>query len=322
MKLGNLYNFASIEAFVASGDRNGFQDSQAGIVLARNLTHVDPKIFEKKYPDLVLLSSGVDVDNSGGYANVIQSLRILEKGGFTVSNDQDDNKGKITIAGEDSSIKVYGYQAHSTWTDDEVKAAELQNINLPSQFLAAHNKIYQQDIDRIGLIGMTGGVGLLNTTAFTADSAAGAAGTLTAIQLYQEIADLITDQHSAVNNTPEYKANVVVMPTRVMNIARSKLLNQESQVVNVLKALQMNFPDVQFVASFRGDTTANGGNLATSSTVAFANNGDALKIRIPVPLTIGEITKPSSFEFRVDSKFRIAGLDVLEATAGRRLTGL
>lgn len=322
MKLGNLYNLESVQAFVDSGEQNGFQDSQAGVILARNLTHVDPKIFEKKYPELVLLTSGVDVDNSGGYANVIQSLRIIEKGGYTVSNDQDDNKGKITLTGEDSTIKVYPYQAHSSWTDDEVKAAEQAGINLPSQFLSAHNKIYNQDIDRIGLVGMTGGVGLLNTTAFTADSAAGAAASLTAIQLYQEIADLITDQHSAVNNTPEYKANVVIMPTRVMNVARSKLLSNEDSVKNVMKALQENFPDVQFVASNRGDTIANGGNLATSSTVAFANNGEALKMRIPVPLTIGEITKPSSFEFRVDSKFRIAGLDVLEATAGRRLTGL
>ena len=45
-------------------------------------------------------------------------------------------------------------------------------------------------------------------------------------------------------------------------------------------------------------------------------------MRIPQPLTIGEIIKVGSFDFHVDSKYRIAGLDVLENTAGRLLTGL
>ena len=47
-----------------------------------------------------------------------------------------------------------------------------------------------------------------------------------------------------------------------------------------------------------------------------------MKMRIPVPLTVGEIVKMSSFDFRVDSKYRIAGLDILEDSGGRILTGL
>ena len=90
----------------------------------------------------------------------------------------------------------------------------------------------------------------------------------------------------------------------------------------VLKALRDNYPDVKFMSTFRADTVANGGNLAASTVVAFNNNEESMKLRIPVPLTIGEIIKPSSFAFRVDSKFRIAGLDILESTSGRKLTGL
>jgi len=322
MKIGKLYNLAAVEAFVQSGAQAGFQDSHAGVVLARNLTAVDPKLFEKKYPELALMAAGLDIDNSGGYARNIQSLRILDEGDFKVNGDYDDNKGKISLSAEDSTLKVFPYAGHSIWSDDEVKEAELQNINLPSQFLSTHNKLYQRKLDEIGLIGLPGSTGLLNSAAFSSDSAANTAANLTAVQLYQEIADLITTQHNAVNNTPEYMANRVIMPVRVMNVAKSKLIGNEDTVVNVLEALRRNFPNVEFLASFRGDTTANGGNLATSSTVAFSNNDEAMKLRVPVPLTVGEIIKPSSFEFRVDSKFRIAGLDVLEATAGFRLTGL
>jgi hypothetical protein len=60
----------------------------------------------------------------------------------------------------------------------------------------------------------------------------------------------------------------------------------------------------------------------SSATVAYANSDEAMKMRIPLALTIGEIVKLGSFNFHVDSKYRIAGLDVLEDTAGRILTGL
>lgn len=322
MKIGNLYNLQSVEAFVKSHERPGFQDSQAGVVLARNLTAVDPKIYEKKYPELALMASGITVDNSGGYALRIQSLRVLDKGDFTVNKDADDNKGKISLTAEDSTLKVFPYAGHSTWTDDEVKEADLQGINLPSQFLSAHNKRYARKLDEIGLIGLPGSTGLLNSTAFTADSAADNIEDLTAQQAYDEIADLIVAQWNGVNNTPEYKADKVMMPVRVYNVLTTKMLNTAAGSATVLTALKANFPGVTFIATFRADTIANGGSLATSNVVAFNGNDEAMKLRVPVPLTIGEIVKPSSFEFRVDSKFRIAGLDVLEATAGRRLTGL
>jgi hypothetical protein len=45
-------------------------------------------------------------------------------------------------------------------------------------------------------------------------------------------------------------------------------------------------------------------------------------MRIPQPLTIGEIVRRGSFNHAVDYKYRIAGLDVLEDSAARILTGL
>jgi len=49
MKIGNLYNLDKFKQFMDSGKRVGFTDAYAGSVLARNLTAVDPQIFEKKY---------------------------------------------------------------------------------------------------------------------------------------------------------------------------------------------------------------------------------------------------------------------------------
>ena len=329
-KLKQMYNLAAMDRFCDSAafqERNGIQvpmhikvgDSvSAGVVLARNLTQVDPTIFEKKYPELAFMNSGINVDNTGGYARRIQSLRLVDQGGFRTAGDAAADKGKISLRGEDSTLAVLAREAFSTWQDDEIKEAELQGVNLPQRYVATHNRLYQREMDQIGLVGLAGeGIptGLGNYTGFATSSASGAVETLTAAQMYDEIATLITDQRSAVNNTPEYMATRVLMPVRVQNKLMATILNTANGSMSVYRALEQNFPDVQFAATFRFDTTANGGDLATSATVAYNPNAEAMKMRVPVPLTIGEIIKVRSFDFQVDSKYRIAGLDVLEDTA-------
>jgi len=317
MKLGNLYDLASFEAFCDSASKRGFTDAYAGNVLARNLTAIDPRIFEKKYPELALINSGIEADNSGGYARRIQSLRLQDLGGFTTSGDASDNKGKISLAGEDSFLKVVERESHSKWTDSEIREAELQGINLPQRYVQAHNRIYMREVDQIGLVGGIGNEGLLNYSGFDSDSAGGAISTLTAVEKYEAFADLITTQRNAVNNTPEYSANRIITSTEVLNDLAASILDTAAGSSSVLAALRANFPDVVFMSSFRA------GNVGgASATVAYSNNTEVMKMRIPQPLTIGEIIKLGSFDFQVDSKYRIAGLDVLEDTGGFILTGL
>lgn len=317
MKLGNLYDLASFEAFCDSATQRGFTDAYAGTVLARNLTSVDPRIFEKKYPELALINSGIEADNSGGYARRIQSLRLQDLGGFTNSGDQSSDKGKISLSGEDSFLRVVERESHSKWTDSEIREAELQGINLPQRYVQAHNRIYMREVDQIGLVGGIGTEGLLNYSGFDTDSSGGAIGTLTSVEKYEAFADMITTQRNAVNNTPEYSANRVITSTAVLNDLAASILDTAAGSMSVLAALRANFPDVTFMASFRaGDV---GG---ASATVAYSNNTEVMKMRIPQPLTIGEIIKLGSFDYQVDSKYRIAGLDVLEDTGGFILTGL
>jgi hypothetical protein len=317
MKIGNLYNLDSFQAFMDSGAKRSFADSYAGTVLARNLTAVDPRIFEKKYPELVLLGSGIEADNTGGYARRIQSLRLVDQGSFTDAGD-DTTKGKISLTAEDSYLKVFVKEAHSIWTEDEVKEAELQNINLPQKYLAAHNKIYNQTVDSIGLLGHNTQKGLLNFASFTSTAATAAIAVATAQELYDDISGLVRAQWDGVYNTAEYMADRVVMPTDVYNKLSATILNTAAGASTVLKALQDNLPGIKFLATAKADNVDGGGSV----TCAFSTNREAMTMRIPVPLTIGELMKTNSFDFRVDSKFRIAGLDILEATAGYYLTGL
>jgi hypothetical protein len=322
MKIGNLYNLDSYKRFIDSAKAPGFMDAYAGTVLARNLTAVDPMIFEKKYPDLSFVSSGIVADNTGGYVARIQSLRKRQVGGFTTAGDPSGNKGKISLAGDDSFLKVVERESHSEWTDTEVRQAELQGINLVSDYVTAHNEIYLREVDRIGYLGIpdvAGSTGLLNYAGFTSGAATGAIGTLTAQQMYDDIAGLITAQWNAVNNTAEYKANRVDMPIYVLNTLTETILNTAGSSAAVLTALKANFPGVEFRGTFRADDA---GGAGVSHTVAYSNNEQGMKMRIPTALTVGEIIKQSSFDYRVDSKYRIAGLDVLENSVGYILTGL
>lgn len=318
MKIGDLYNLDSFQRFVDSAAITpGFTDSDSGVVLARNLTAVDPKIFEKKFPELTFITSGIQIDNTGGYARRIQSLRLVDQGDFADAGDNAANKGKISLQGEDNYLKVFVKEAHSKWTDDDIKEAAMQNVNLPQRYIQAHNKKYSQSVDTIGYTGHNGQTGLLNNAGFTATAATAAIGTITAQQFYDDIAGMIDAQWNGVYNTPEYMANRVDMPSYAYNWANRTILNTAAGSSSVLKALQDNYPGVMF----RGTPKANSVS-GTSKVVAYSNHEEAMKMRIPVPLTVGEIIKVGSFDFQVDSKFRIAGLDVLESTCGRYLTGL
>jgi hypothetical protein len=321
MKIGNVYDLDSFAAFRDSSKRSGFQDSYAGVVLARNLTQVDPRVFEKKYPDLAFMNAGIEADNTGGYAQQIQSLRLQDLGGFVNAGDASDNKGKISLAGEDTFIKVIEREAHSKWSDTEIKQAELQNVNLPGRYLEAHNKIYMREIDEMGLLGFNGNQGILTYTGYTSTPATGAIGTLTAQQMYDEYATLITEQWNAVNNTEDYKGSIVFTPTYAINKLAATMLNTAggTNAMSVMAALKFNFPGIEFYGTFRAD---NAGGAGVSVTTVMSKSSAAVKMRIPVPLRIGEVVKLNSFDFQVDSKYRIAGVDFLEDTAGRRLTGL
>lgn len=317
MRVGQLYDLDRFKAFADSASAAGFKDSATGVILARNLTAVNPKVFEKKYPELSFVNSGITVDNTGGYSRRIQSLRIAEQGDFADSSDLNSGKGRISLTAEDSYIKVFPKEAHSLWTDDDVKEGDLQNINLVQRYIGTHNKLYNQKVDEIGYIGHNGQEGLLNYSGWTTDSATNTIDNLTPQEMYDEFATLITTQRNGVNNTPEYSCDTVAMPIYVMNKIQATMLNTANGSSTVLKALQDNFSDIKFTTTFRAADVG-----GASKTVAYSTNDESMVMRIPVRLTIGEIIKQTSFSFRVDSKFRIAGLDVLEDSSGRTLSGL
>lgn len=316
-----VFNLKSFEdAAIYAGKH--FRDA-GGIILARNLETVSSEIFTQEYPGQTFLAQGITVNNEGGYSTSIRKLKIAAVGGFRESGTNTNTTGKITLGGESDSIPVFTMEAESDWSEIELKQAELENINLASRFFEAHAEIYNRKIDDLGYFGQTRTDGTQKTTgllngAFVATSAVTTAELSTGIALYNEIAQLITSQWAGVLNTETYKADRVVMPSRVYSVAASKILKEEGSERSVLAALQTNFPSVTFGATSKAESAGVGG---VSVTVAFSSDRRALQMRLPVPLNISAVHQ-RGFKYYVESFFGVAGLDIIESTAGKILTGL
>lgn len=318
-RIASLYDVKSFSD-KASFAAQSFKDA-GGIILARNLEHVSEEVFTQEYAGLTFLNSGIVVNNEGGYSTSIKKLKLRAEGAFRESGTDTDTNGKITLSGEDDSIPVFTLEGESAWSEVELKQAELQNINLPSRFLEAHAELYNRKIDELGYLGQkrTDGsqktLGLLNS-GFTSAAAATTAALSTGAALYEEIASLITDQWAGVFNVDTYKADTVVMPDTVYNICAKKILNSAGSEMSVLKALETNFPTVTFGLTNKARDVS-----GSSRTVAFSSNRRAMQMRIPTPLNISSVDQ-RGFKYYVESYFGVAGLDVIESTAARYLTGL
>lgn len=314
MKLKQLIHEDSLIAHLEIAKT--FKDAN-GILLGKQLTHVDPKIFQKLYPDNIFLNSGISIDNSGGYSNQIQKLRISEKGGFRDANDRGSNKGLISLDGEAATIGVIERVATINYSNTEIEQAKLGKYNLVERLLGATDKIYRQEIDEILAVGNTLNKGLLNYAGFTADSGTTITEATAGTSDFDQIAGLIIDQWNGVNNTNGYMANRVIMPVRVLNILSAKKWNTVSSEKSVMQVLKDAFPSVTFMSSWRNELVG-----ATSVTIAYSTSEDAMSNRIPLPLLIGETIKDGSFSYKADATYRISGLDVHENKAGRIVTGL
>ena len=318
-KVKSLYDIQSFSDKAAYA-KGTFKDA-GGIILARNLEHVSSEIFVQQYSGLTFLNSGVIVNNEGGFSTSIQKLKLAVEGGFKESGTSTNTTGKITLTGETDSIPSFTFEGESDWSEHELGQAELQNINLPSRYFDGHAELYNRKIDELGYLGQTRTdgtqktLGLLNF-GFTASASTTTAALSTGDALYGEIADLITDQWGAVLNVETFTADRVAMADTVYNICAKKIMNSAGSEMSVLKALEINFPSVTFV------TTAKARDIGGSTrTTAYSSDRRAMQMRIPIPLKLTSVDQ-RGIRYYVESYFAVAGLDVIESTAGRHLTGL
>ena len=318
----NFYNLDSVKAFsdeAKAVTQKAFKDSINGSILERTLTGIDPTIFAKKYPANTYLNI-LPVSNIGdSYSKRIQSLRVLGQGGFSFSGDDASDKGKISLSGEDSEILVYEKEAFIEWNSTQVSQASMQGYSLQGMLMAQIDEKYKQEVDGHIANGIRDNAGLLNNSSFGTTPVGGNWATMDGKTLYETIANGLNSQWDAVGNTVEYKADTVTLPIGMLNKMRSTVYSSTGDnPASVLSALQFNFAGVEFIES-KHNTNGNGG---ADAVVIFKGGSDTIVSRLPLPLEIGSVIQTGSFSWKADAKYRLAGVEILEQTAGWILTGL
>lgn len=310
MLLSQKFNLDSINNVLDVKSPNNvrvIQNDASGLLLSRHLTFVNPEILEQQYPDTAFDSLKLHVDNSGGYADHIQTRRKKVEGGF---DERGSGRGKIALDMEDNLIKVFERDAILEWDDIKVKKASEQKINLVADTMAASLIVYNQELDDSALTGINGfSTGLINNPHYLSEAETPFAP-LTPIQQYELISKAIVDQANLVNNTVAYKANICLLPTTVFNTASKARLNEFTDGT-VLAVLKKNFPDITFIHSPK----------IGGSMVVFSNNRQALAFRIPTPLMYSPIFR-KHYDYSTSAVYRIGGIDVLEQSSGLIKTGL
>lgn len=285
-----------------------YTDASSGVVQRRSLEVIDPTVLSIAYPENAFLNSGLGINNFGGYAEQVTSLRTRAQGAFRKSSDKNSNKGRISVSGEKSTISVEEFDAQELWTDTEVEQAKLEKRNVVSEYMQATDRIYKEDLDEQMATGIDGVNGLLNHSDITPAALTAITDASTAKSDYETIAEFIRLQHSAVNNTPEYMANTFVMPISTYNIIMTKQMDTATNDRSVLRALMTNFGGIQFKNSWRCEDVG-----GVKRAGLFSTSDKVMKFRVPVPMKRSAVFV-QGFKYMADVKFRSAGIDLLETS--------
>jgi hypothetical protein len=311
MRLSNFYDLKSLDSF----KKTSVQD--AGVLLQRHLIAVDPEIYRVEYPELVFKNLGLDINNTGGFAKQIQSLRLKATGAF-----QDIGSDNVTasLSAESSLISVRMRGLPVEWDDYEVKAAQALQVNVVDEKMRGVLEIYHQEIDTSALLGLSGNNGLLTNTDYDADVGVDMS-VMDAEELYNYIKDRVNFQKSAVRNALSYQANVCLLPLSIYNRIENEILNKFNDA-SVLTVLKKNLPTIKFVSSAKAEEVWD----PSSSTykrvmVLFSNDRKVIKFRIPMPMKYEPIFRKHSTSSTV-ARYHTAGLDILEPSSGLIVRGI
>lgn len=337
--LKHYYDIDSLKAF-ESGTKAFIKDTlkthslkdnrYGGLVQQESLYAIDPQILEQQYPELSFLNLNIDANTIGGYARKIRTLSVDGQGEMKRANSRSQG-GKITVTRGLGELMVYEYRAFSEWSDSEVAENALDNVNLQEVYLRQHTRKYEELIDTVGYIGDLNedpdAIGLLNYP-WSFSNAGSAVESLSAQQQYDAISSVIKDQlnlnyiSADDSNAHPYQANTIVMPPRVMNELSRDLLHPLYNENTVIAALKRNHPRIRFITTLKAEKTTNNGYLSDSVVLAFSNNQQALKFRVPVPFYLYPIFYRSASTLEVESMARLAGIDVFANSVGKVIKGL
>ncbi len=141
--------------------------NQAGLFLSRQLEYIRPTVFETVYADLKYAIT-LPVNSEAGAAAASYTYRIFDaQGSFDFIQDRADDLPRADVVLDEITFPYRSLGGSFGYTIQELRAAQMANLNLETRRANAVRRSYEEKVNRIAFFGDTGVnlLGLLNNPA-------------------------------------------------------------------------------------------------------------------------------------------------------------
>jgi hypothetical protein len=310
-----------------------------GAYLEYHLTYVVPKVLSVKYPDQPALEL-FSVSNEGELEKVILRRMKTYAGKHTREIENKTNpKGVISVSYSANGIRVEDFGAISTYTQRDLLRSARLNDPLDSSLIQGHDESYKRWINEIAFTGMkdeqnnTLVEGLLNNSNVASALSIDATyafnhANATGFQMYKDIKGLYEAMGARAGGNPELMPDTIVTSPRVLLSMRTTTYGTSTvggtvgdvENINTVEEMVRAKLGISEIRS-TNDAVNLDGTGTTDRLCMFKRTPDSMVLHIPKPLTFGEIIKPSSFRYQIESEFFVAGLNIFRDTSWGYLKG-
>lgn len=286
-----------------------FRLDDAGLFLDRQLEHIRPQVFEVEYAD-IKYPTILPVTSEAGPGAQTFTYRIMDAtGDFKLISDAADDLPRADVSQIERSISIRSFGGSFGYTVQELRAAQMANVNLEQRRAAAVRRAYEEKVEEVAMFGeaSVGLAGFFNNS--TVDVVAADKWFSTSGVTSQEMLDLLNYGVSAIINGSNMKErpDTILMPYEDYNTISTRR-NSDSSDVTVLEYFMRTNPFIRNIEPIN-QLDADKSTLTKNRMVIYKRDPQKVQLHIPQPL---ELFPPQQrgLEFIVPAHARVGGVSL------------
>ena len=301
-------------------DAAGGPVTSAGTFLEQQLTYIVPEILKQEMPNRPMLDI-LTPDNSGTYDKMILQRLGTFEGRHQVKNPGALKDSTITVGTNVNAMLILDFQGSSTYDYVSLNKAAQLNEKLDTRIIEAHNESYRTIVDEVAVLGYHGDdksnlyvAGLANSPLLPQENKLTAghdwkAAATTGNDIVNDLLALRNQVYSTGGGNGLWMVDTVLVSPEDFIILNGKNFSvtgfSTSDTV-------MSYCERQYGMKFYAtDHLRGAGESGKDRVVMFKNDGRALKLALPMPLTFSAV-EAQAFDFRISSMFRVAGVNLFQ----------
>ena len=286
-----------------------FRLDDAGLFLDRQLEYIRPQVFEVEYAD-IKYPTILPVTSEAGPGAQTFTYRIMDAtGDFKLISDAADDLPRADVSQIERSISIRSFGGSFGYTVQELRAAQMANVNLEQRRAAAVRRAYEEKVEEVAMFGeaSVGLAGFFNNS--TVDVVAADKWFSTSGTTSQEMLDLLNYGVSAIINGSNMKEqpDTILMPYEDYNTISTRR-NSDSSDVTVLEYFMRTNPFIRNIEPIN-QLDADKSTLTKNRMVIYKRDPQKVQLHIPQPL---ELFPPQQrgLEFIVPAHARVGGVSL------------